>query len=213
MKVVALAAVMVLAAWTTSHRAVQAPRQPPKQTEIWFNPGVGPGPPADPIKFVNSTDAGFAGVLERVSVAFLDDKQEWLFTTMTFRVTETVFSRLTIRSGDRIDVITAGGWYEEAGGRRLATRPDLELQRGGEYFVPFSTERRPGTAWTGKNVLAATDALVYLQNGDVAPVERGSKWPAAILSRAQIRANTSGSSPTRRNLFLATLRSAAQDRR
>src|SRR5687768_3649499 len=168
MNVVALAAVMVLTTWSSSHRIVQAPTQAPKQTEIWFNPGVGPGAPRDPTKFVNSTDAGFVGVLERVSVGFLDDKQEWLFTTMTFRVTETVFSRVAIRSGDRIDVITAGGWYEEAGGKRVPTRPELELQSGGEYFIPFSTERRPGTAWTGKNVLAAPGALVHLQNDDVA---------------------------------------------
>jgi hypothetical protein len=212
MKGVALA-VMVLATSSSSERTVQAPQQAVKQTEIWFNPGVGPGAPGDPTKFVNSTDAGFVGILEHVSVGFLDDKQEWLFTTMTFRVTETIFSRLPIRSGDRIDVITAGGWYEEAGGKRVATRPELELQRGGEYFIPFSTERRPGTAWTEKNVLAARDALVHLENGELAPVQRHSKWPAAILFHAQSAAHLTGPSPTRRTLFLTILRSAAQDRR
>ena len=218
MKVVALAAVMVLAIWSSSERTVQAPDQAPKQTEIWFNPGVGPGAPRDPTKFVSTTDAGFVGVLERLSVGFLDDKQQWLFTTMTFRVTEVVFSKLSIRDGDRIEVITSGGWYVETGGKRVPTRPaDMTegLQRGGEYFVPYSTEQRPGTAWTGTNVLAAPDALVHLQNGDVAPVDRTSKWPAAILSRAHIPSpsNTSGPSPTRRSLFLETLRSAAQARR
>jgi hypothetical protein len=213
MNVVALAAVMVLTTWSSSDRIVQAPTQAPKQTEIWVNPGVGPGAPRDPTRFVNTTDAGFVGVLERLSVEFLDDKQHWLFTTMTFRVTEVVFSKLSIRVGDRIEVITRGGWYEERGGKRVPTRPDLELRSGGEYFVPFSTERRPGTAWTGKNVLAAVGALVHFQNDDVAPVERSSEWPAAILSRAHIPSDTSGPSPTRRSLFLATLRSAAQDRR
>ena len=68
-------------------------------------------------------------------------------------VTEVVFSKLSIRPGDRIEVITHGGWYEEKGGQRVPTRlADIAegLQRGGEYFVPITHEQRSGTAWRGK---------------------------------------------------------------
>ena len=211
MKLAANCALIVLATWVPTEGTQGAP----KQTDIWVNPGVSVEAPTDPAKFVNTTDAGFIGVLERLSVAFLDDKQQWLFTTMTFRVTEVVFSKLAIRPGDRIEVITHGGWYAEKGGKRVPTRlADIAegLQRGGEYFVPVTLEQRPGTAWTGKNVLR-NGALLRLENEDLAPVQRHSKWPAGILSHAQVATSLPGPSPTRRTLFLATLRSAAQGRR
>lgn len=212
MKSAAHAALIVLATGVPSEGAQQAP----KQLDIWFNPGVGVGAPRDPTKFVTTTDAGFVGVLERLSVGFVGDTQQWLFTTMTFRVTEVVFSKLSIRPGDRIDVITLGGWYEETGGKRTPTRPaDISegLQRSGEYFVPITHEQRPGTAWSGKNVLSSVDALLRLENGDLAPVDRHSKWPTAILSHALVTTTVPEPASTRRSLFLAILRSAAQGKR
>ena len=206
------AALMVLATLVAGDGTQLAP----KQTEIWVNPGVSVGASGDPAQFVNTTDAAFIGVLEDVSAGFLDDKQQWLFTTMTFRVTDVVFSKLSIRPGDRIDVITPGGWYEEKGGKRVPTRPaDIAegLQRGGEYFVPITHEQRPGTAWTGKNGLSSAGALLRLENDDLVPVQRHSKWLAAILSHAKAAADLAAPSPTRRTVFLATLRSAAQGRR
>jgi hypothetical protein len=212
MKLAAHGAFIVLATGVPTEGTPQAP----KQSDTWVNPGVSVGASTDPTKFVNTTDAGFIGVLERLSVGFVDDKQEWLFTTMTFRVTEVVFSKLSIRPGDRIEVITRGGWYEEKDGKRVPTRPaDITegLQRGGEYFVPVTLEQRPGTAWTGKTGLSSLDALLRLENGELSPVQRHSKWPAGILSHAHVATNLPGPSPTRRTLFLATLRSAAQSRR
>jgi hypothetical protein len=209
LKLAANAALMMLTTWVPSEGTQQAPQQ----TDVWVNPGVGAGAPKDPTQFVNTTDAGFVGVLEGLSVGFLDDKQRWLFTTMTFRVSEVVFSKLSIRPGDRIDVITLGGRYEETGGKRAPTRPaDIAegLQRGGEYFVPITHEQRSSTAWAGRNVLSSADALLRLENGDLAPVQRHSKWPAAILSHAPVATSLPEPSPTRRTLFLATLRSAAQ---
>jgi hypothetical protein len=87
LKLAANGALIVLATWVPTEGTQEAP----KQTDIWVNPGVSVGASTDPTTFVNTTDAGFIGVLERLSVGFVDDKQEWLFTTMTFRVTEVVF--------------------------------------------------------------------------------------------------------------------------
>src|SRR5438874_1408470 len=95
------------------------------QQDTWVNTGVGPGAPTDVQKFARNTDAAFIGVLDQVSVSFVDDKQEWLFTSLRFRVSEWLYNRVRRDGdGDVVDVLTLGGSFSERGGQRIAKRPD-----------------------------------------------------------------------------------------
>src|SRR5687767_11037722 len=93
--------------------AVQIQQEP---VEHWYNPGVGAGAPRDVAKFIATADAMFVGRFEELSVAFIDNEQKWLLTTLRFAPTEWI-KRSAHATDNKIDVLTSGGTYVESGGR------------------------------------------------------------------------------------------------
>lgn len=210
-RLLAFGLAIAIALGTALARA-QAVQNTPEQ---WYNPGIGPGAPRGLAAFAAKTDAAFVGLLQKVSVEFVDEKQEWLFTILMFKPTEWIKPSTHLAAGS-IEVLTLGGTYVVTNGHRVARRPaELAegLQIGAEYFVPVDFEERPQTAWTGRYVLLGIDAFCRLDKSDVIPVLGRSTWPAAILEQSPKTLSAPSQFPSRRELFLATLRAAVAAKR
>jgi hypothetical protein len=179
------------------------------QDETWVNPGVGPGAPTDLPTFVRSTDAGFVGVLEQVSVSFIDREQQWLFTSMRFRVSEWLYNGKPTASV--VDVLTIGGSFVQGGGQRTAKHPsDIadHLRKGSEYFVPIRYAKDASRPWYGSPMLAAVDALTELRDGRVLTVLPHARWAENVLAHTPTAQRAPGAPDSDRERFIAAMRAA-----
>jgi hypothetical protein len=185
------------------------------QQDTWVNGGIGPGSQTDVQKFVRNTDAAFVGVLEEVSVKFLDDKQEWLFTSLRFRVSEWLYNNVK-RDSDIVDVLTFGGSFSEREGQRVAKHPNEiadHVRVGAEYFVPVKYANDVTRAWNGRPLVAGLDALTELRDGQVLAVQPHSRWAEQILARTSTTQPTPGLAASDRLRLLTSIKSAGNAKR
>ena len=187
---------------------VEAQRDP---QETWVNPGVGPGATSDIQVFVQKTDAAFVGVLEDVSVNFVDDRHGALFTTLRFLVSDWLYNKAK-HNESVVDLLVYGGTFTERGGQRFPKRPAEiaeHLTIGTEYFVPIKYANAAVPAVKDRPLLAATDVVTELRaDGHVATVQPHSRWAEGILAKAQTMQPVPGTPSDDRTRFIAAIRSA-----
>ena len=199
-------------AWSLQHASV--PQDKP--LEHWVNSGVTVEPPTNLAGFTEKFDGAIVGVLERISMTFLNEADpNTLHTVLTLRVNEWMFGDERLRKANRVEIFVQGGWFVEVDGKRTPNRP-VEyadtLTVGAEYFIPLERGDKFGKERTGRLVGDLT-VMSRLENGDVSPVIPHVRWPSEVIANARTASATPGPTPSARQVFLATLRAARRDTR
>ena len=161
-------------------------------------------------QFLANTDLAFVGVLEQVSVEFVDAAREDLRTRMAFRPTEVLKGSSHVAPGSTIVVWVRGGSYVNAGTARTPigiAEVARSLRIGTTCFVPARRFAKPGSALNGQYWLDALDALARLEDGRVLPAAAaaGSTWIRSAVSQGQLLSPGANDEAT---LFLNALRRA-----
>jgi hypothetical protein len=187
-----------------------------KPQEHWVNSGVTVEPPTNLTSFTKKFDGAIVGVLEKVSMAFLNEADpNTLHTVLTLRVNEWMFGDELLRKANRVEIFVQGGTFVEVNGKRTPTRPVQyadTLTIGAEYFIPLERGDKFGKERTGRLVGDLT-VMSRLANGDVSPVIRHVRWPSQVIATARAAAAVPGPTAASRDVFLSALRAAGKEKR
>ena len=199
-------------AWSLQNAPV--PQDIPQ--EHWVNSGVAVEPPTNLARFTKKYNGAIVGVLERVSMAFLNEADpNTLHTVLTLRVNEWMFGDKLLRKANRVEIFVQGGTFVEVNGKPTPKRP-VEyadtLTVGAEYFIPLERGDKFGKERTGRLVGGLT-VMSRLENGDVSPVIRHVRWPSEVIATARTAAAVPGPTAAPRDVFLSALRAAGREKK